>query len=57
MDSFTIKNQNNNLWYAARENFFGDYGSKQSELDFVKEFKRLMTDGEHPFDCKCIIHV
>lgn len=56
VENYKLKNSNNNLWYAARENFFTEE-KNVTELDFIAEFKRLMTDGEHPFDCKCIIHV
>ena len=52
--NFELKNQNNDLFYAAWDNYTAN--ERGSWMDFINEFKRLMTDGPHPYDCKCIIH-
>lgn len=57
IENYNLKNQDNDLWYAARENYAADYPNGFKEEDFIKEFKRLSTDGKHPWDCKCILHV
>lgn len=40
------------IWEAYRDN-----EQYPTVAEFCAEYERLTHDGEHPFDCKCMLHV